>query len=80
VPRNTVSMRSPRIITDRVQVTVHAGAYDTQELAPRARAPACPNQNGTVNGVDLDSILPDLVGPDLYDTPTGCTRKAATSS
>ena len=31
---------------------------------------ACPNQRGTVNGVDVDSILPDIGGPDLADMAT----------
>jgi hypothetical protein len=75
--RKTVSMAEPkRLITDRVQVTVHTGAYDLQELLLELVRKACPNQHGTVNGVDLDSILPDLVGPDLYDTPTGLYEKS----
>ena len=31
---------------------------------------ACPNTHGTVNGVNVDSILPDLEGPDLSDEAT----------
>jgi hypothetical protein len=65
-----------RLITDRVQVTVHTGAYDVQEQLLELVRLACPNQHGTVNGVDVDSILPDLVGPDLYDTPSGLYEKS----
>jgi hypothetical protein len=28
---------------------------------------ACPSQRGTVNGVSVDSIIPDMAGPILYD-------------
>jgi len=28
---------------------------------------ACPNQHGTINTFNVDSILPDIEGPDLYD-------------
>jgi hypothetical protein len=75
--RNTVSMLEPkRLVTDRVQVTVHTGAYDVQEQLLELVRLACPNQKGTVNGVDVVSILPDLVGPDLYDTPSGLYEKS----
>jgi hypothetical protein len=66
VPHLTVSMReSGRIETDRVQVTVLTKTYQTNISA--AVLAALPNQSGSVNGVRLDSLLPDGVGPDLYD-------------
>ena len=77
VPRLTLSMlETPRMQTDRVQVTaVFKGPYGTPQGDgyPGMRAllalilAACPNQHGTVNGVVVDSILPDTEGPDLQD-------------
>jgi hypothetical protein len=71
VPRTTVAMNSPKmLLTERVQVTVEAKSYPEQKtILARVRA-ACPNQHGMVNGVDLDSILPDVGGPDLFDAET----------
>lgn len=87
IPRLTVSMReTPRMQTDRVQVTAMLkGPYGTpQGLGyPGARAllalilAACPNQNGSINGVVVDSILPDIEGPDLQDAAAdlySCSR------
>jgi hypothetical protein len=77
VPRLTLAMTEPnRMHTDRVQVTVLVKAPEGEpagEGYPHVREilalvlAACPNQNGTVNGVTLDSILPDIEGPDLAD-------------
>ena len=66
VPNLTVAMNeSGKINTDRVQVTVLTKTYQTSISA--AVLAALPNQSGTVNGVKVDSILPDGVGPNLYD-------------
>jgi hypothetical protein len=65
-----------RMHTDRVQVTVLVKAPEGEpagEGYPHVREilalvlAACPNQSGTVNGVTLDSIIPDIEGPDLAD-------------
>ena len=80
MPRLTVAMtEAKRLHTDRVQVTVLVkGPQGTPAGLgyPGIRAllalvlAACPNQRGTVNGVDVDSILPDIEGPDLADMAT----------
>jgi hypothetical protein len=77
VPRLTLAMTEPnRMHTDRVQVTVLVKAPEGEpagEGYPHVREilalvlAACPNQSGTVNGVTLDSIIPDIEGPDLAD-------------
>jgi hypothetical protein len=58
-----------RLHTERVQVTVHALTYAQQRALVAAARAACPCQAGTVNGVDLDSILPGGEGPDGFDGP-----------
>lgn len=82
VPRLTHAMsETPRIHTDRVQVTV---AFKSPSATPAGQGypgvksllklvlAACPNQHGTVGTVtDVDSILPDVEGPDLQDDETG---------
>lgn len=77
VPRLTLRMTEPfRMHTDRVQVTVVSKGPQGDPAGdgyPGVRAvldlllAACPNQNGTVNGVTVDSVLPDPEGPDLQD-------------
>jgi hypothetical protein len=80
MPRLTIAMTEPnRINTDRVQVSaLFKGPAGTPSGAgyPGVAAlmvlvlAACPNQNGTINGVAVDSILPDIEGPDLQDDAT----------
>jgi predicted small secreted protein len=65
-----------RLQTDRVQVM--AVVKNTQGTPPGGGLPAlnallalvlsaCPNTHRTVDGTDVDSILPDSMGPDLSD-------------
>lgn len=75
MPRNTVKMNEARVQhTDRVQVSVLV--KDTQATPAGDGYPgmrsllkmvlaACPNMRGIVNQIDVDSILPDIEGPDL---------------
>lgn len=80
VPRNTVKMNEAKVQhTDRVQVSVlvkgpqgtpaGAGYPGVRSLLKLALA-ACPHTHGAVNGIDVDSILPDIEGPDLSDDAT----------
>jgi hypothetical protein len=77
VPRYTVKMNEARVQhTDRVQVSVLVkgpqgtpaglGYPGVRSLLTLVLA-ACPHTHGTVNGIDVDSILPDTEGPDLSD-------------
>ena len=80
VPRLTVAMIEPnRLNTDRVQVSVlfkgPAGSpsglgYPGVKNMMKLVLAACPNQRGTINGINVDSILPDTEGPDLQDDAT----------
>lgn len=65
--------------TDRVQVTVFdkgphgnpAGdGYPGVKTILALLLAACPNQHDTVNGISVDSIIPDIEGPDLADLET----------
>lgn len=81
MPRLTLAMTEPnRLNTDRVQVSVlfkGSAATPAGTGYPGVKAllvlviAACPNQNGTINSVGVDSILPDIVGPDLQDDDSG---------
>lgn len=81
IPRLTVAMtEANKLNTDRVQVSVlfkgpqasPAGTgYPGVAAMMKLVLAACPNQRGTINGVNCDSILPDLEGPDLQDDATG---------
>lgn len=74
VPRLTLRMSElPRMHTDRVMVSVMLkgpngspaglGYPGLRSLLALVLA-ACPNQRGTVNGITVDSILPDIESPD----------------
>lgn len=80
VPLNYVrTNEANKLHMDRVQVsalfygakastpgTGYLGVYQMMKLV----LAACPSQRGTVNGFAVDSIRPDLLGPDLHDQET----------
>lgn len=80
VPRNTVAMGEPKVLhTDRVQVsalvkgpqgTPPGVGYPGVKALMKMVLKACPNTRGTVNGISVDSIIPDTEGPDLSDDAT----------
>lgn len=65
--RTTVAMTGKKMCTERVQVTVQAKTYVSKKSIMVLVRAACRNRNGTVNGVELDSILPDTESPDMDD-------------
>jgi hypothetical protein len=77
VRRNTVSMtETTTLVTERVQATAHWHDSDREgtdypglDAGMLLIRQACPNQSGTINGVSVTSILPDMQGPDL-EAPT----------
>ena len=82
VPYNTVSGKEigKTLHTERIQVTglvksttaaPAGGGYPGLRTLMRAIFLACPTQRGTIVGVDVDSITPDLEGPDLPDAGSG---------
>jgi hypothetical protein len=84
VRRNTVSMSEAKtLVTERVQVTVmvgrsanaggdYPGLVSTLALVRRA----CPNTRGVVNGVTVDSVLPDTEGPDIALDDVGIVSRS----
>lgn len=64
----TAAMTETRMRTDRVQVSVLASSYASVKTILELVRTSCATRGGTVNGVKLDSILPDGVGPDIYDS------------
>lgn len=80
IPRLTLRMTEPnRMHTDRVQVSAvvkgpqgnpQGDGYGGVKSLMALILTACPNQRGTVNGVIVDSILPDDEGPDQQDDAT----------
>lgn len=72
VERTTVAMNTATVLTtSRAQVTVMSKTYDEQKSILALVRNACPVSRGTVNGVVVDSIIPDIVGPDLRDDVAG---------
>lgn len=62
---------SPVLWTERIQVTVEAKTYAEQKNILSLILLACPNARTTINGVDCDSILDDILGPDMFDGEAG---------
>jgi len=72
IPLNAIrTNETPKLHTDRVQVTVFRKALPDDAGYPGLKSllnlvlAACPSQRGSVNGIAVDSIQPDLEGPDL---------------
>jgi hypothetical protein len=72
----TVSMTETILWSERVQVTVMVKAVDASPAGsgyPGLKAilvlilSACTHVRGSINGVNVDSVIPDLQGPDLSD-------------
>ena len=71
-PRLNVAMTgTQRQIVERVQVTVLTKDYPSKKTILALVRAALPLSRGTVNGISCDSVLPDLIGPDLDDPDTG---------
>lgn len=80
-PRNIVAPGGRHILhTDRVQVTAlvkdldatpAGGGYESMRSILKAVLAAGAPTRGTVAGVTVDSILPDIEGPDFFDMETG---------
>jgi hypothetical protein len=80
VPYNTIRINEGlKVHTERVQVSVLCKGPQTASPGtgyPGVKAllklvlAACPSQRGTVNSIAVDSIIPDLEGPDLSDDAT----------
>jgi hypothetical protein len=51
----------------RVQVTIFAATYATQKSIMALIRAALPRSRGSVNGVAVESIIPDTEGPDATD-------------
>lgn len=67
VPRNLVASTATKLRTARVQVSVKAKSYAEQKQIIALVRAALPRSRGTVAGVAVDSILPDIEGPDVED-------------
>ena len=72
VPFNTIrTNETPKLHTDRVQVTVYRKAEPDDRGYPGLKSlltlvlAACPSQRGSVNGIAVESIVPGVEGPDL---------------
>lgn len=68
VELRTVSMNgAKKMRTERVRVALNAPTYQQKKALLDLVRAACANRAGTVNGVDVMSILPGGVGPDDDD-------------
>ena len=63
----TIKRGSNQLVTERIQVTVLASTYPSQKSILNLIRSALPGTRGTVNGFVVDSITPDIDGPDLYN-------------
>lgn len=63
----TIKRGSNQLVTERIQVTVLAATYPQQKTILGLIRTALPGTRGTVNGFVVDSIVPYIDGPDLYN-------------
>lgn len=68
--------RTSRMVTARVQATVHARSYDVQKDMLQAARLGDGVFTGTVAGVAVRSVLRDAVGPDLSDPEAGLFQQS----
>lgn len=78
VPTNLIrTNETPKLHTDRVQVTAIHSDYGSLKALMALILAACPSQRGSVNSISVDSIQPESEGPDLFDPTTNtyeCSR------
>lgn len=65
-----------RMVTARVQATVHAHDYSQQKLLLLAARLGDGVFTGTVAGAKVRSVLRDVVGPDLEDVEAGLFQQS----
>lgn len=64
----TVSLGQRAVqVTARVQVTVHAATYPDQKAVLQAARLGPGPHTGTVAGIEVRSVMRDVVGPDMAD-------------
>jgi hypothetical protein len=71
VERHNARLAGPTLVTCRVQATVMAPSYPAQKQILDAIGAAVTTRSGVVQGVTVDSILRDVVGPDMRDDDAG---------
>lgn len=86
IPRTVVAMPGTNVLhTSRVQVTVLFKATDATpdgtgypglDAAMDLVLAACPHARGTVAGLKVDSIIPDIEGPDLSNPDIGVVSRS----
>lgn len=68
--------RTSRMVTSRVQVTVHAKSYAEQKELLQAARLSEGVFTGIHAGVAVRSVLRDIVGPDMEDTEAGLFQQS----
>ncbi len=67
ISRQAVAASSTTLYTARVQVTIMARSYASKADILALVRDALPRSRGTVDGIRVESILPDVLGPDFTD-------------
>ena len=63
----TIKRGTNQLVTERIQVTALASTYPSQKSILNLIRTALPATRGTVSSFVVDSITPDIDGPDLYN-------------
>jgi len=75
LPTASLAQRTVQV-TARVQVTVHAGTYPDQKAVLQAARLGHGAHTGTVAGVEVRSVMRDVVGPDMTDDDAGVYQQS----
>lgn len=71
VRQQLISAGVTQLCTSRVQITVHARTYVEQKSVLALVRSALPRTHGAVSGVNVDSLVHNLDGPDFRDDEAG---------
>lgn len=66
IEQDHIKRGANQMITERVQISVYALTYSTQKSILALIRAALPGTRATINGFAVDSIVPDIEGPDFY--------------
>jgi len=67
----TIAGDADDVCRARVQVTVHATSRPSQKVIQKLVRTALPRMRRIVNGVPVESLIKDLIGPDLPEDVLG---------
>jgi hypothetical protein len=70
MPRNFIRNTGSQVHRDRIQVSGLSRDYAQLDQMMTLILAACPSSRGSIGGVSVIDIIPDIEGPELYEEAT----------